>query len=160
MSDQAAKSAKLAEKLATEGEKTLTFFRDLPDSVWTQQVFADGARWDVRDVFKHLCVSEHTLRRLFEQILATGQGVAENFDINAFNREKTGQFASLSREALFQLYADTRAKTIIFAQGLSDDQLAARGRHPALGDSTLEDQLKLIYLHHTMHMRDIKKAIA
>jgi uncharacterized damage-inducible protein DinB len=157
MSDTA---AKLAEKLTTEGEKTLAFFRALPDGVWTQPVFADGAQWDVQHVFEHLCMSEHTLRRLFEQILATGQGAEEGFDVNAFNEERTGRFDALSRDELLNLYAETRAKTVAFARGLTDEQLARRGRHPALGDSTLEEQLKLIYLHHTMHMRDVKKALA
>lgn len=153
-------AAQLAEKLTTEGDKTLAFFRELPERAWTQPVFADGAQWDVRHVFEHLCMSEHTLRRLFEQILTSGRGTEEGFDINAFNQEKTGRFDALSREELLSLYADTRAKTIAFARGLSDEQLAKRGRHPALGDSTLEEQLKLIYLHHTMHVRDVKKALA
>ena len=115
--------------------------------------------WKVRDIFEHLCISEHTLRRLFEQIVATGQGVAEDFDVNAFNQGKTGRFASLSRDELFKLYADTREKTIAFTRGLSDEQLTLRARHPAIGESSLEEQIKLIYLHHQMHMRDVKKAL-
>jgi hypothetical protein len=152
-------ASKLADKLTSEGEKTLAFFKELPDNAWTRQIFADGAQWDVRGVFEHLCISEHLLRRLFEQILATGHGVPEGFDVNAFNQEKTGRFASNSRNDMLQLYADTRAKTVVFTQGLSDEQLVMRGRHPGIGDATLEEQIKLVYLHHAMHVRDVKKAL-
>lgn len=153
------KAMQMAGKLTSEGEKTLVFFKSLPDDAWHMQVFGDGATWDVRGVFEHLCISEHTLCRMFEQILATGQGTTEDFDINAFNQQRTGRFASLTHDELLKLYSDTREKTGAFARSLTDEQLAIRGRHPAIGDSSLEEQLKLIYLHHQMHMRDVKKAL-
>ncbi len=153
------KATQLAEKLRTEGEKTLTFYQNLPADTWDMQVFGDGAMWSVRGVFEHLCISEHTLRRLFEEIIKGGTGSPEGFDINAFNQEKTGRFADLSFDDLFKLYADTREKTVTFTRGLTDEQLALRGRHPAMGDTSLEEQIKMIYLHHIMHMRDVKKVL-
>ena len=156
MSDNA---THLAKKLTSEGEKTSAYFQSLPDAAWHTQLFADGAMWDVRGMFEHLCISEHTLRRLFEQIVASGVGSEGDFDIDAFNQQKTGRFTSLSRDELLKLYADTREKTITFARGLSDAQLAIRARHPAIGESSLEDQIKLIYLHHQMHVRDVKRRL-
>lgn len=153
------KTVQLAHKLASEGERTLAFFRSLPDEAWSTQVYQDGAMWRVRDVFEHLCISEHGLRRLFEQILATGQGAPEDFDIDVFNAERTGRFASLSRDALFALYSETRSATIAFTQGLTDEQLAIRARHPAMGDASLEDMIKMVYLHHQMHVRDVRRVV-
>ncbi len=154
-----AKTAQLAHKLASEGEKTLAFFRSLPDEVWGARVYQDGAMWCARDVFEHLCISEHSLHRLFEQILATGEGAPEGFDIDAFNAERTGRFASLSRDALFALYSETRNAMVAFAQGLTDEQLAIRARHPAMGNVSLEDMIKMIYLHHQMHVRDVRRLV-
>lgn len=153
------KTVQLAHKLASECERTLAFFRSLPDEAWSTQVYQDGAMWRVRDVFEHLCISEHGLRRLFEQILATGQGAPEDFDIDVFNAERTGRFASLSRDALFALYSETRSATIAFTQGLTDEQLAIRARHPAMGDASLEDMIKMVYLHHQMHVRDVRRVV-
>lgn len=153
------KAQRLADKLVGEAEKTLAFFRSLPEEAWNVQIYEDGAMWRVRDVFEHLCISEHSLRRLFERVLATGQGAPEGFDVDAFNKEKTGRFASLSRDELFALYAETRRATIAFTQGLTDEQFAIRARHPAMGDASLEDMIKMIYLHHQMHMRDVKKGL-
>ncbi len=152
-------ATQLAEKLRSEGEKTLAYYESLPKGAWDTLVFGDGAMWTVRGVFEHLCISEHTLRRLFEEIVNGGMGAPEGFDINAYNQEKTGRFATLSREEMFNLYRETRAKTIEFTQGLTDDQLALRGRHPAMGDSSLEEQIKMIYLHHTMHARDVRRVV-
>ncbi len=153
-----AKTDQLAGKLASEGEKTLAFFQSLPDTAWNARVYQDGAMWKVRDVFEHLCVSEHSLRRLFEQILVTGRGAPEDFDIDAFNAAKTGRFASLSRDELLALYDETRRATIAFTRSLTDEQLAMRARHPAMGDASLEEMLKMVYLHHQMHVRDVKRA--
>jgi uncharacterized damage-inducible protein DinB len=153
------KAIQLAEKLRSEGDKTLAFYQSLPDGAWDKQVFGDGAMWTVRGVFEHLCISEHTLRRLFEEIVNGGTGAPEGFDINAYNQSKTGRFGALPREEMFNLYRETRAKTIEFTQGLTDEQLALRGRHPAMGDTSLEEQIKMIYLHHTMHARDVKRVV-
>ena len=153
------KAIQLADKLVSEAEKTITYFKSLPDAAWHTQVFGDGAMWDVRGMFEHLCVSEHSLRRLFEQILATGKGATQDFNVDAFNQQKTGRFAALSRDELVKLYSDTRDKTVALTRGLSDEQLATRARHPAVGESSLEEQLKLIYLHHQMHTRDVKRSL-
>jgi hypothetical protein len=157
--DMSDASRQLADKLLSEGNKTLAFFRGLPESAWSKQVFEDGAMWKVRDIFEHLCISEHSLRRLFENILATGQGAPEGYDVNAFNKEKTGRFASLSRDELFALYDETRRKTAEFTRGLTDERLAIRARHPAMGDASLEEMLKMVYLHHALHVRDVKRLI-
>lgn len=154
------RSNQLADKLINDGERTVAFFRGLPDEAWDRQLFDEGAKWRVRDVFEHLCISEHSLCRLFERIIATGQGAPEGFDVDAFNKEKTGRFAALSRDELFALYAETRQRTVDFTRRLTDEQLAIRARHPALGESSLEDMIKMIYLHHQMHVRDVKKGLA
>ena len=153
------KANKLAEKLTSEGERSLAFFRELPQDAWHKQVYSDGAAWTVRDIFEHLATAEHGMKRLCEQIIETGVGAAEDFDVDAFNKSRTRRFANLSLDELAKLYADTRARTVAYALTLSDEQLAKRGRHPAMGDSSIEGILKIIYLHNTMHIGDVKKVI-
>lgn len=148
----------LAMKLMNEGEKTATFFRALPDDAWNKKVYADGAEWDAHETLAHLIQAEASLRVLFKQVVAGGEGAPVGFDVDRFNRERTGRLATLSREELLQQFMHERRKTADFAGGLSAEQLALRGRHPALGDSSIEEMLKLIYVHNAMHVRDIKKA--
>jgi hypothetical protein len=150
-------AAKLAAKLASEGERTMTFFQSLPDEAWAKKVYANGAQWDAQETLAHLIQAEASLRVLFQRVVAGGEGAPADFNIEQFNHEHTGRLAQLSRDALLQRYADERRATVAFASGLTNAQLAMRGRHPALGDSSIEDMLKMIYLHNSMHVRDIKK---
>lgn len=150
----------LADKLASEGEKTLAFFAAVPEADRDRPVFGDGARWTVRGAFEHLILSEASLLTLFQNVRDGGGGAAADFDIDRFNLEHTGRFAGEAWNALLSRYTATRQATVAFTRDLSDAQLALRGRHPALGDAALEDMLKLIYLHHTMHLRDVRRALA
>lgn len=147
----------LATKLRSEGEHTLAFFTGLAEEDWQQALYLDGAEWRVRDALEHLIQSEASLRVLFRKVVVSGEGAPANFDIDGFNRERTGRLAALTREQLLQRFTHERNKTADFASELTVEQLALRGRHPALGDSSIEEMLKMIYLHNTMHVRDIKK---
>ena len=149
----------LADKLTAEGERTLAFFRALPPDAWACRVYEDGPAWTARDVLEHLVVSEAELGRLFERVASDGDGAEPGFDIDRFNREHTGRLATLSLDALYDMCAGTRRRTADFARGLTDEQLARRGRHPALGEAALQEMLKLIYVHHAMHLRDIRRAM-
>jgi hypothetical protein len=86
MSEEA---TKLADKLLSEGERTLVFFRALTAHDWARHVYADGAHWTVRQAFEHLALSERSMLRLCEGLLAGGKGAPEDFDIDRFNREHT-----------------------------------------------------------------------
>ena len=153
----ATRASALADKLLSEGERTLTYFRNLPADARHMPLYIDGTTWTVRDAFEHLVISEESLQLLFEQVARAGLGVDEGFSTDQFNAEHTGDLAALSWDGLQARYMTTRQRTAAFTRGLSDAQLAIRARHPALADATLEEMLKLIYLHHSMHMRDIKR---
>jgi len=154
------KSVELAGKLLSEGERTLMFFRGLPAEAWPMHIYADGAVWTTRDVLEHLVISEQEMQRLRAQIIEIEVGAPDGFDIDAYNLNETGRYAALSVDELLALFADTRQNTALDAHSMSESQLARRGRHPAMGDSSIEDIFKIIYLHNTMHIRDIRKRVA
>ncbi len=153
------KAIALAAKLLSEGERIVQFFAGLSDAQWQARLYDHGAKWDVRGVFEHLIISERQLLQLFEVIVRTGIGSPEGMDVDHLNLERTGTLSLLSYANLLLEYTLTRQQTVEFIHGLVDDQLALQARHPAIGISALEDQLKLVYLHHQMHVRDIKKAL-
>ena len=150
----------LADKLVSEGERTLAYYQALLATAWQQPIYGAGANWTLRDVFEHLIISETSLQQLFQRIVSTGAGIEDGFNIDQFNAEHTRELSALSMDELSQHYTQTRQRTADFTRNLTDEQLAIRARHPAIGDSALEDMLKLIYLHHSMHMRDVKKSVS
>jgi DinB superfamily len=153
------KAGALADKLLSEGERTLTFFRSLQPAAWQKRVYGEGSGWVVRDAFEHLIISEETLQQLFERVVREGRGVDEDFSADRFNAEHTGELAGLSWDELHARYTATRRSMAEFTRPLSDEQLAVRARHPALGITSLEEMIKLIYVHHSMHMRDVRRVL-
>lgn len=154
------KATTLADKLIAEGERTVAFFNALSPDAWEMPVYAEGPGWKVRDAYEHLILSEETLSLLFEQVVREGRGVEEGYNIDAFNAAHTGELSALSVGQLAARYSATRLRTAEFTRGLTDEQLAIRARHPALGESTLEEMIKLIYVHHNLHMRDVRREVA
>jgi Mycothiol maleylpyruvate isomerase N-terminal domain len=147
----------LSDKLLAEGERTLAFFGDLDDQAWSRPLYAHDNFWTVRDALEHLTMAETNLMTIIAEVAAGGPGAPEGFDVDAFNREHTRHLAALDRPALLTAYRAQRARTAELARGLTESQLALRGRHPAMGDSSVADMLKMIYLHNAMHVKDIKR---
>jgi uncharacterized damage-inducible protein DinB len=158
MSEAAAPDATaIADKLLAEGERTTQFFYALPDAIWHAELYADGARWSVAQTLEHLIVAEQLLIEMIQNVADSGPGAPAGFDIERTNAAKTGALGSLTRGALVAAFGATRARTAACARQLSAEQLLRRGRHPAMGDSAVGEMLRMIYLHNTLHIKDIKR---
>lgn len=147
---------KLVNKISTEGEKTNRFFSELPEDMWAQQLYADGAEWTVHEVLAHIVDSEDSLRRFFEHIVAQGSGVAEDFDIDRYNANAVEKLRQTPRQELLAMFGERRANMVSFVRGLTEADLQREGRHPFLGQATLDEMLRLFYLHVNLHVRDIR----
>ncbi len=149
----------LSEKLLSEGERALTFFAALKPEQWDALVYTEGSQWTVRSVLAHFVTAERGFLKIFADVLAGGPGASDDFDINRYNASQQAKTATLTPAELMEGFRLTRAEMAAFAAGLSETDLQKQGRHPALGISTLGEMLKLVYLHNSMHFRDLKKAL-
>jgi len=147
----------LAEKIAAEGEKTHQFFAALPEDVWAQQCYTDGAEWSVHEVLAHIVDTEDSLRLFFEYIVAEGSGVGEDFDIDRYNAGAVKKLREAGTAELMDMFRQRRERVVSFVRGLAEADLQREGRHPFLGHATLEEMLRLYYLHVNLHIRDIRK---
>ena len=75
----------LAEKLKSEGEKMVSIFSGMNDSLWQQEVYTEGTTWTIRNVLSHFVTSQRGLVKLFEQIRLGGAGSADDFSIDRYN---------------------------------------------------------------------------
>jgi len=151
--------SELAEKLKSEGEKFIGIFSGLTANQWQAEVYTEGATWTIRNVLSHFVTSERGLVKLFEQIRQGGGGVTDEFSIDRYNasqKEKTKDFPVAD---LLEKYKLTRAKTVTWVSGLKESDLEITGRHPFLGETTLREMVKMLYLHNQIHYRDFKKAL-
>jgi uncharacterized damage-inducible protein DinB len=152
--------ASLAEKLKSEGEKMAAFFAALTPGQWAQTVYSEEGEWTARSILAHFVSAEQGFLKIFPSIRAGGPGAADDFDINRFNASQQARMAQIPPAELLAHFQATRAEMVAFAASLTEDDLNKRGRHPALGITSLGEMLKMVHLHNTMHLRDLKKVIA
>lgn len=132
--------------------------RELPEE-WTARN-EGGNTWSAFDVVGHLIHGERTdwipRARMIRQF---GEGrTFEPFDRNAQARESQGK--SLGR--LLDEFARLRAQNLEELRGwnLGPQELALRGRHPALGVITLSQLLATWAAHDLTHLHQVSRIMA
>ena len=152
-------SATLAEKLKTEGEKFVEFFSHLIEKDWSTEVYTEGELWTLRNVLAHFVTSERGLVKLFETIRQGGPGAADDFSIDRYNASQQAKAKDLSPVELLEQYKEIRAGSVTWVSGLKDEELEIRGKHPFLGETTIREMVKMLYIHNQTHYRDVKKVM-
>ncbi len=151
--------AELASKLQTEGEKFYAFYGGLTDEQWNTEVYTEGSVWTIRSILAHLMTAERAFVKLFEQIRQGGEGVSEDFVIDRYNARQQEKTRELSPTELLEQYREERSRMIQWVSGLRDEELEFKGRHPFLGETTLHEMIKMIYIHNQTHYRDIRRVM-
>jgi hypothetical protein len=146
-------------RLKEEGAATVQFFHNMPADAWGKQVYDTGSEWDVRQVLAHFVSAEQSLTKLFARILTTGEGSPDDFDIDRWNAGKVAKMADMTPAQLVADFENTRAETVAWVATLKEIDLDVVGRHPYLGNDSVESMLKLLYRHNKLHQRDIRKAL-
>lgn len=132
--------------------------RDLPDS-WTRSN-EGGKTWTTREVIGHLIHCERTdwLARA-RIILQSGEGQPfPPLDRESHARELQGKTLA----QLLDEFAQARSASLaaLDTMHLGPEQLALRGRHPALGTVTLSQLLAAWAAHDLTHLHQISRILA
>jgi hypothetical protein len=149
----------LAEKLKSEGEKMFAFFSGLTEEQWASEVYTEGETWTLRNVLSHFVTSERGLVKLFERIRTTGEGASDDFSIDRYNAAQQQKSKDLNPSELLEQYKQVRADTVTWVSSLKDEDLEIKGRHPFLGETVIREMIKMLYIHHQQHYRDVKRAM-
>lgn len=152
-------TTELAEKLKTEGERMVAFFSELTADQWESEVYTEGTVWNIRNVLSHFATAERGLIRLFERIRTSGEGAADDFSIDRYNASQQEKTKELTPAELLEQYKQARAESVAWVSGLKDEELEIQGRHPFLGETVIREMVKMLYLHHQLHYRDMKRAL-
>ncbi len=150
----------IAHRLLTEGEKTLEFFGRIAAADWSRTVYTEGAHWTVAEVLNHFVNTESGIARLVRSILEGGAGVAEDFDLDAYNERKVKENAQKAAQAMLDEFSALRAKTVAMVSAMTEADLLKEGRHPFLGIAPVENMLKLMYRHNQIHQRDLRRLLS
>lgn len=150
----------LTERLQSAHDSTQAFFAQLNPADWDQQIYTDGAAWSVRQVVAHFVMAEDGMARLVAGVVAGGEGVPEDFDLDSYNEYLAQKLAADSPEVLLQKFTAARQQTIEMVNRFDDADLDKLGRHPWLGMAAIEEIIKLMYRHNKIHQREIRAALA
>jgi hypothetical protein len=155
----------LTERLQSEGEKALAFFRNLSAAQWEQIIYSreqpneEGDGWRARDLLAHFVVVEENFARLIANVAEGGPGAPPDFDIESFNQSTVAEAGLLPTAVLLQNFGEARQQTVRLVASLTVDDLAKVGRHPFLGQIALGEMIKLIYRHNQLHLRDLRRIV-
>lgn len=146
----------LIARLEKGRSKTQEALAGLSPEQWQAALYPDPP-WTVHDLLAHLLSAEERLLELAQDVAAGGAGAPEGFDFDTFNAAETARLAGQPASVLLASLDAARGRTLDWTRALSDSQLDLRGRHPALGQVTLETMITAIYGHQLLHMRDLAR---
>ena len=149
----------LVERLKADGEKMAEFFAGLGQQDWARSVYGEGEGWTVRDVLAHFVSTERSFLLLFENILAGGSGVPDDFSIDRFNNSEVARMAGADPQSLLADYRAARAAMAAWVAARRPEDLDVLGRHPFLGPTSLADMIKMVYRHNQIHLRDLRRQL-
>jgi hypothetical protein len=152
--------AALVARLEKGRLKTQATFQPLTVAQWTRAVYEQPATWSARDLLAHFVSAEQSLLELAQDIERGGPGAGDDFDVHAFNAREQARLKDVTCDDLLAALAGARQATLAWVRTLEDSQLDRVGRHPALGDVTLETLITAIYGHQLLHVRDLLRALA
>jgi uncharacterized protein (TIGR03083 family) len=151
---------RLIAKLREEGAAVQARLVGLAPDQWDAPLYGEGDGWTARDLLAHLVTAEQGHQRWIASVAAGGPGVSADFSVDRFNAEKVPTLAACTTETLLADLASVREQTSKLVAGLSEDDLARRGRHPALGEDTpVIDGIRIVYMHVRMHLRDLNRSL-
>jgi hypothetical protein len=149
----------LIARLERGQRKTSEAFRSLSPAQWQQSIYDDPTTWTPHNLLAHFLSSERELLRLCQDVAAGGQGAPDGFDFDAFNAQQQPLYKDVPPAQLMEQLEAARTQTLEWLRTLDDSQLGLMGRHPALGEVSLETMIVAIYGHQLMHMRDLQSKL-
>lgn len=151
---------RLLQRLDAESQRTIDFFRALTPSQWEQTLYSDGACWTVRGLLAHFVSAEGAFKMLIENVLAGGRGAPPGFDIDDFNQRQVAELSLEPPDKLLEQFARKRQANQELVRRLAPSDLFKTGRHPFLGETSLEEIIKLLYRHNQIHQRDVRRLLS
>ncbi len=143
----------IGEKMDSARNKLLAAVEGLDDAAWDWQP-GDG-RWSVRLTLAHVG-SAHWSHLEVARSLVAGETIdLPGFELDEWNEARVAERADWSPGRILADLKAAQEATLAFVAGLAAKDLETRGAHPALGEVSAGQVLRVIALHDSMHRRDI-----
>lgn len=149
-SDQA---KKIGAKIQAARAKLLSSTEGLEGEAWEWSP-GDG-QWSVRLTLVHVGASQRNHLEAARRAVA-GQPVdILGFDLDHWNETHVAERADWPLDQVLAELESAQQATLDYLETLDSEQLTIRGNHPALGETSVGQVLRVIGLHDGMHRLDI-----
>lgn len=149
--------AKIGARITAARAKLLAAVSSLETEAWDWDP-GDG-RWSVRLTLAHVGSAQRSHLTIARR-LASGEAIdLLGFDLDAWNAAEVEKRRDWSVDEVLTDLELGHQEAMRFVDNLDGDRLGASGRHPALGQVSVEQVLRVIALHDRLHLRDIHQLL-
>src|SRR5512136_154206 len=102
---------RLAERLISDGVKTIDIFNNLTIDQWLKVIYQEGSDWNAHLILSHLVSAEYANLQVVDDIIHGGSGAPVDFDIDHFNHEQVSRLSQKTNEELIHDFEELRKNT-------------------------------------------------
>jgi len=151
----ASPAEKMLPKMQSTRAELLAFVASLDQAALTRHSPEGG--WSIRDNLAHLADAERAHRRFVAAVLEGRSPRLEGFDLDRWNQEHVARRAGQSIQEILDALDVERQQTLAFIAAIPAAAWDRRGNHPALGDVSVEQVIKVIGVHERIHLKEMRK---
>lgn len=131
---------------------------NLSEADWETAVYSPEAeiQWTASDIVRHLMNAEKGMTQLMQKILATGEGVPENFDRDRYNKRQVEKSQEKTPAQLLTEMTQNRQALLTFIDSLQEADWDKSGLHGMMKVLTLEEICQVIAQHEVAHLEEIQ----
>jgi uncharacterized damage-inducible protein DinB len=147
----------IGEKIDSARNKLLAAVEGLDDDAWDWQP-GDG-RWSARLTLAHVGSAHWSHLEVARSLVAGEMLDLPGFELDSWNQARVAERAAWSPGKILADLKAAQDATLAFMAELEAKDLETRGVHPALGEVSAGQVLRVIALHDSLHRRDILKLL-
>ncbi len=131
----------------------------MPDHLWEQQIYSEGAQWTVRQLLLHLMISNAGQNKLIIGIANGKEMIPPDYDLERYNKRSVEKQAEVTPEQARAGLAESHQALIAWLNTADETALAITGRDVTLQIVSIDAMLDVVVSHETDHAADIKKLV-
>ncbi len=142
-------------KMQSARDELLAYIEGLDPVTLTKRP-PDGG-WSIRENLAHLADAERAHRRFVQAVLEGRPTRLEGFDLDRWNEEHVERRAGQSPDQILTDLRAERHETLAFIAGIPPQAWDKKGDHPALGQISVRQVIKVIGVHERMHLKEMRR---
>jgi hypothetical protein len=148
---------KIVPKMRSTRDELLTTVEGLDQATLTWR--PPEGKWNIRDNLAHLVDAERAHRRFVWAVLEGRSTYLKDFDLDHWNQEHVARRADQPFDEILADLHTERQETLAFITTISAEAWNRQGDHPALGQVSVLQVIKVIGVHERMHLKEIRQLL-